>query len=283
MRDLFPIVLGMSLGLAVPGCTSLRDKHTREVKALGITQPAPSTVAVAEADLAPLPATARRYLRAMGVVGRSRDLSLRARFTGRFRRGFDAPWTPCETWQYNSRDELARLFYLELRVGPIPFIGRDTYLRGHGRMLGRALDLVTVLDDSSEELAQGELVTWLNDAVLLAPSMLLIPAVRFAEVDDDAFDLSLADAGRSVRARVFVDAAGLPQDFETTDRYYEDPKTKRNVRGRWRTPVASWIEVGGRKLMASGKAVWLRDGGAFEYADFQLDPSSVAFDVAPGD
>ena len=46
---------------------------------------------VTEADLDPLPETARRYLRFMRVVGRPRDWSFRMGFTGRFRRPAMAP------------------------------------------------------------------------------------------------------------------------------------------------------------------------------------------------
>jgi hypothetical protein len=39
----------------------------------------------------------------------------------------------------------------------------------------------------------GELVTYLNDLALLAPSMLLAPAVSRGPVDARSFDLSLTD------------------------------------------------------------------------------------------
>ena len=55
-----------------------------------------------------------------------------------------------------------------------------------------------------------EQVTWLNDAVLMAPSMLLTPAVRWLDgPDDNSFVLDFTDAGRIVRAEVLLDAAEL--------------------------------------------------------------------------
>ena len=39
-----------------------------------------------------------------------------------------------------------------------------------------------------------ELVTYLNDAVLLAPSMLLALPVTWTAVNDSSFDLTLSDA-----------------------------------------------------------------------------------------
>lgn len=53
-------------------------------------------------------------------------------------------------------------------------------MRGAGRLLIRPLDLVTVRDLHGPEMDLGELVNWLNDAALLAPSMLLVPAVSWS-------------------------------------------------------------------------------------------------------
>jgi len=57
---------------------------------------------VTEADLAGLPSTVKRYLRAMGVVNRPRDWSFLAHITGRFRLKGQGSWMPAEVWQYNS-------------------------------------------------------------------------------------------------------------------------------------------------------------------------------------
>ena len=115
-----------------------------------------------------------------------------------------------------------------------PDVGRDTYLNGHGRMVGRLFDLVTIVDGRGPEFDIGELTTYLNDAILIAPSMLLGPATTWREVDDDSFDVTLTDAGRSVTGRVFVDKRGAPNDFSTTDRFADLPDGL--VRAEWRTP-----------------------------------------------
>jgi hypothetical protein len=167
----------------------MRAKFLREVAAAGLPAGPGPSAPVTEADLAGLPEPARRYLRFMAVVGRPRVWSLRASFAGRFRFGPEQPWRKVETWQYNSSLDLARIFHMRMLFGPVPVLGRDTYLRGRGRMLGRALDLVTVVDGSGPEFDIGELVTWLNDAVLLAPSMLSGHATAWSPVDEGSFDV----------------------------------------------------------------------------------------------
>lgn len=113
--------------------------------------------------------------------------------------------------------------------------------------------------------------------------MLLAPRVRWSEVDASSFDVELTDHGRTVKARVFIDERGAPIDFETTDRFYSDRNDASKVtRCRWTTPVDGFQDVGDRRLPTRGKAVWHPPEGELVYADFTLDPATVAFNVAPG-
>ncbi len=239
---------------------------------------------VTEVDLEGLPDSARRYLRFMGVVGRPRDWSFRVGFHGRFRRSRHEPWMKCEAWQYDTRLDLARIFYIQIRFfGLLPVLGRDTYLKGSGRMLIRLLDLITVADGTGEAYDIGELVTYLNDCVLLAPSLLLEPAVSWSAVDDRCFDLALTDRGRTVSARVFVDERGAAVDFETSDRFYADPKDPSRVeRCRWTTPIEGWQDVAGRPIPSRARAVWHLPDGELCYAAFAMVPNTLAFNLAPG-
>jgi hypothetical protein len=218
----------------------------------------------------------------MGVLGRPRDWSFRLAFTGRFRRTPKDAWMKCEAWQYNSRLAVARIFYIRIRfAGLVPVLARDTYADGHGRMLIRLLDLVTVGDGTGEEYDIGELVTYLNDGIMIAPSMLLVPEVRWSPVDANSFDVALTDHGRTVTARVFIDDLGAPVDFSTTDRFYA-PDPKRPVRMRWTTPVEGWRALDGRHLWTRGQAVWHLPEGEFAYANFTPVPGTCAYNVTPG-
>lgn len=263
----------------------MRDRFLKEVRLAGLpTDPGPSQI-VTEADLSSLPGPAQRYLRFMGVIGRPRDWSFRLAFTGRFRTKPDQAWMKCETWQYNTRLAVARIFHIRLRFGGlVPVIGRDTYQNEHGRMLIKLLDFFTIGDGTGEEFDIGELVTYLNDVTLIAPSLLLVPEARWSAVDAGSFDIALSDHGRTVSARVFVDENGAVQNFSTTDRFYADPKNpKKLVRGRWTTPAEGWQEVGGRRLPTRGQAVWHMPKGEFAYADFTPVPGSLVFNIRPGE
>lgn len=267
---------------------TLRNKFMRELATLGLPQgPAPGLdlAPVSDADLEPLPEAARRYLGYMRVLGRPRDWAFRLGFWGRFRRSRREPWMQTEAWTYDTRPKVARLFHMQLRFfGVLPVVGRDTYVDGHGRMLIRVLDGLTVGDGRGEAFDVGELSTYLNDGVLIAPSMLLSPDVTWSEVDAHSFDVSLTDHGRTAKARVFIDERGAPLDFETSDRFYADPKNaNKTTRCRWTTPVEGWQEVGDRKLPTRGKAIWHPSGEEdLVYAELDFLPDTLAFNVAPG-
>jgi uncharacterized protein DUF6544 len=223
----------------------------------------------------------QRYLRFMGVAGRPRVWSFRARFVGRFRLRANVPWMPAEAWQYNSAMPIGRVFVMRIRFARvIPMVGVDTYLDGHGRMLGKLLRVVTVVDGKGEEFDISECTTWLNDAVFLAPAFLLQPAVSWAEVNGDTFEVTLTDAGRSVTGRVFLDERGAPVDFSTTDRFATGPGGL--FRAEWRTPVPEWTDRGGRPWPGPIACVWHLTEGELPYIEGRLDPADAAFNIPPG-
>lgn len=235
---------------------------------------------VTEDDVESLPEPAQRYMRFMGVVGRPRDWSFRVRFVGGLRREPGKRWMHAAAWQYNTSLAVARIFDLRMDLGGVlPMFGSDTYVAGRGHMSGKLLNVLKVVDGSGREFDLGELVTYLNDACLLAPSMLLNDNVRFAPVDAGSFDVTLSDAGNEVTARVRVGADGRLVDFSTTDRWYAGPDGL--VHARWTTPIEGWITNGDRRLPSRGRAIWHLETGEFEYACGRFQPGTLEFNVPP--
>lgn len=256
-------------------------RFLKELAAAGLPSAPADEAAVTDADLEGLPDAAARNLRFMRVVGRPRDWSFRARFTGRFRRQPGQRWLPCEAWQYNTALEVACIFHMSVRIGGVvPMIGRDTYLRGRGRMHGKLLDLITVVDGQGAEFDTGELIVYLNDLILLAPSMLLRLDTTWSAVDEESFDVTLRDAGHSVTGRVFIDEQGAVRDFATMDKYAAF--SGRLTRTRWTTPVSGWETYDGRPLPLTASASFDLPEGPFPYAEGRFLPASITYNVAPG-
>lgn len=281
-------LFGLLVAVTVTSATRLRifrpmrETVSRELSTFDLPRGPVDAANVTDADLASLPTAAQRYLRFMGVVGRPRDWSFRATFHGRFLA--KGEWLDLSAIQYNSAPRIARLFYMRLPFFGVSVQGRDFYVAGKGSMVVRPLDLFTVQNSTGEPFDLGELVTWLNDAVNFAPSMLLIPAVEFKTADERAFDLTLTDHGHRVSARVFIDELGAPTNFRTEDRWYAPPGSKSPpVRTPWETPVAGYRLVDGRMLPSSGKAVWKRSEGDLAYAEFDIAPSDIRYNVLPTD
>ncbi len=243
----------------------------------------PETAVVGKHDLEALPKAVQRFFGFMKVTASPRVWSFMVPQTGIFRMRPDRPWMKCETWQYDASPSVCRVFHMRLRMlGLLPIYVRDTYLEGRGRMLGRAFDRISVVDVADEKVSTGELVTYVNDAILFAPSLLLGLNTEWQEVDADSFDVKLNDRGRAVSARVFLDERGAPRDFSTTCRYGEDPaRPGTMVQARWSTPIHGFTTVAGRVVATGGKAVWHFPSGDFTYADFALVPNGLRFNVSP--
>jgi len=255
---------------------------SEEVCAAGVGAGGADSPPVTEEDLALLPAAAQRYLHGMGVVNQPRDWSFQAHFTGRLRLRGQASWMPAEVWQYNSMVQVARIFHMRIDFASVvPMVGRDTYLGGRGIMNGKLLGLVMVAHTEGPETDMSELVTYLNDAVLMAPSMLLGPNTSFAAVDDDSFDVALVDAGQTVTARVYLNDDGRPVNFSTTDRYADLPGGL--VRAQWTTPIEGWRPDGDRFIFTRGSAIWNLPQGRVSYLHFSMLPGGVRYNVAPAD
>jgi len=242
---------------------------------------------ITEEDLAGLDEPVQRYLRFMGVVGRPRVWSFTARFVGRFRLRPRTPWLAAEALQYDSLlpgpdggDRAARVFTMRLRFARLlSMLGHDTYLGGEGRMVGKLAGRWTVADGAGPEFDAGELSTWLNDVLLLAPSMLLRTGATWRALDPQRFEVTVTDSGHTVRAQVTIDEQGAPVDVATTDRWASLPGGL--VQARWHTPIRWWIEVDGQPFPGPGPAIWDLPDGPLTYVDGRFVPGSVVVNVPP--
>ncbi|GAA1331524.1 DUF6544 family protein [Saccharothrix algeriensis] len=227
-------------------------------------------------DIAHLPEPAQRYLRFTRVPGHPADLSFHATVPGFFRLRPDRNWLRCTSEQHNDAVHLSRDFRMHLALAHlVPVRATDIYSHGHGRMRATALGLFTLAQGQGPEFDLGELVTFLDDAVLLAPSMLLRLPVEWTAVDEHRFDLSLTDRGNAVTARVTVDDRGAPREVTTRDRWAALPTGLR--RTRWSTPVDGWCLVAGRMRPRRACAVWHLPDGPFTYAQFDFVNADITY------
>ncbi len=256
-------------------------KLQREVAACQLEE-APHEL-VSAAEMIALPSTVRRYMQFFGVApGTPKHRAVTLRWTGEFRRTPDDPWTPIEAVQRDTRAPVARIFLTRARVrGVLPMFVHERYVDGEARVVAKLADLMPLVEASGSALSQNELVTWVEDCVRFAPTMLLGKSTRWMSVGDHAFDVVFSDCGRTVASRVYIDERGAPIDFETNDRFLDDPDDPKHPlkRAHWSAPIRSWQRVGEQVLPKHGDATWETPRGDFTYARLDLDASSVAFEV----
>lgn len=261
----------------LPGAAGER-RLRRHVRRLGAPAPTEDADPVTEADLAGLPEPAQRFLRVAEVVGRPRDRSFVVRSDARFRLRPGQRFQPCWAWQYNTATPISRVFSMRLDLARVvPMVGVDSWIAGRGRLHGTLLGLIPVAEGTGREFDIGELVTWLDDACLLAPSMLLVPAVTWTAVDDRSFDVTVSESGVAATARVTLDQDDRLVQVSTTDRWV----TLRSglMRARWTTPVDGWTRHGHRWIPTGGRAIWHLPDGPYEYARGRFVPGTLRFDV----
>ena len=237
---------------------------------------------VAPADLAALPPVVRRYFDFMGVAGRPWVWSVESRYTGRFRLGRKGAWQPCHGRARNRRGGAYRDFEMRMAtMGFLPLVVHDAYQDGAGGFQAKLLGLFTVAEARGPALDLGELVTYLSEGILWAPSLLLGPETQWRDVDDHAFEVTLTDAGTTVTGRVDVDGRGAPVRFSTTDRFFVDPTDAKQPPARtpWRVEVTEWASVESRAVAIGAQAAWELPEGPYPYGEVRLEPSSVRFNA----
>lgn len=229
----------------------------------------PEPTVVAESELAPLPPPVQRYLRFVGVVGKPRAENFEARMGGEMVLKKGAPPSPIRATQYSFRAPAKRLFHIEASLYGVPFDGLHAYEGGNARMAIRVASVFPIVDAGGEKMTQSETVTMFNDMCLMAPSMLLDPAVEWEPIDDLHAHARFTNAGHTISARLTFREDGALVDFVSNDRHQsEDGKTYRSF--PWSTPIGSYDVRHGFRLPSQARAVWKEPGEDFVYADFQI-------------
>lgn len=270
------ILVAAIYGCAAWGPWSLRAAYDGALAARAGASPAAAPIT--EAELEPLPAPVRGYLRRAGVVGQPRAQHFAIRWVGRIRGAADAPWMDFVAEQVNFVDEPARFFKMDARRGGLPVDVLHVFEGGAASMRVRLLSLLPMVDAGGPEMTRSETVTVLNDMVLFAPTALLSRGLTWEAIDDRrarvhytagehtvsaelVFEYTAADTGEKVYELV---------DFISDDRSMASPTGDAFTRARWSTPVDAHRPYGALRLPSRGEARWHPDTGAFNYIEAEV-------------
>ena len=229
-----------------------------------------------EDDLGDLPDPVARYVRGSGAVGQRRVSNFHARMHGRIRSAADAPWMPFTGEQLNTfGPEPNRLFFIVARMKGLPVEVFHSFVGTEATMRGKALSIVTVVDQGGPELARTETVTILNDACVMAPAALVDAAFAWEAIDDRTARVVFTRLGETVSATLYFDGADRLIDFVSDDR-----RRDRTLQ-RWSTPLGRYRRFGDRWVMSYGEGRWHAPApeGEFAYVEIELD--DITYDVDP--
>jgi len=214
-----------------------------------------------------LPAPVQRYMNYTGVVGQPWIETVCVKYNGKFRTGIDKPWMPISAHQVYTTNPPRFLWKAQFKMAGLPLmIGSDVYKAGHSHMHGTLAGLFTVVDGQGEEVDQGTMVRYMQEATWF-PIAYLGDNFTWQAVDDHAADLTFHDSGKSVTGRMYFDDKGRMLSFEA-QRYGEFGG--HFVMNTWTTPTTEYGRFAGLNLPVAGFGVWQLPTGDFPYIDVHV-------------
>jgi len=262
------LLLAVTYGWFNHGPRSFRAQFERDISS-GLARPVETSV-VTEVDLTPLPEPVRRYLSAIGVVGRPRVLNYRVHFQGRIRSGPGARWMPFEADQQSFADQPTRLFLMHARLFGLPVEVFHRRIGGHATMQVKIAGAIPMVDASGEAMDRSEAVTLFNDMCLLAPGTLLDSRIAWEPVDTRTARARFTDGEQTISATLLFGDDGLLANFISDDRSRSSPDGKTFTRLRFSTPTRHYRDFGTARLGSYGEARWTLPDGEFTYGEFEL-------------
>jgi hypothetical protein len=261
------ILVPVVASLLAHGPGGFRSIYRREVEP-GLRRFTPLSL-VSDSDLAHLPPPVQKYLRYVGVVGKSQVVSFRAKFTGSIRRNADSRWMTFTADQTNFYDEPFRAFLIESSMFGIPFDGLHLYVGPAATMRVKLASLFTVVEAKGPEMNRAETVTMFNDMCIIAPATLIQPGIRWEARSPLSVRASFTNAGNTIEATLTFNEEGQLVNFESDDRFQStDGKSFRRL--PWSTPIGKYRTFDGFRISSRGEAFWHPPEGRFSYGRFEL-------------
>lgn len=222
---------------------------------------------IKEENISQLPGVVGKYLHNCGFAGAPLSDVTEVLWTDtKIKLSPNKKWMPLDTYQYIFSSACARLAYMHARMaGFIPFEGRDKYHNGSGHMYGKLAKMITVFNNSSNEVALGGAVILLAEA-LLEPTIALQNYITWESINDYSAKGTLHNKNITVSGRFHFNEKGEYIRFESDDRPFEVAKGKYETKP-FSITLSEYIEKDGYKLPGQVYATWHLEEGDFRYWD----------------
>ena len=249
------------------GSWYFKQAFTKDVQAAFRESPQPSKDLITRADLKPLPAPVREYVRYVGVLNKEKLQNVKIRLKGRMRNR-TMGWFPFEAIQYNFFGNPTRLFFMKGTIKHLPFWGYHAYKAQQASMRIKLLGLFPVANAKGPEMDTAETVTYFNDLCLMAPQGLIDERIDWQTIDSHTVKATFHNQGLAIDATLHFNEKGQLVNFTSDDRY--DLSGNEWQQYRFSTPVSHYRSFQGFKLPGYGEAVWHYPDGPFTYAEIEM-------------
>lgn len=224
-----------------------------------------------EKDFEKMPTPIRRYVEKCGYIGKPKMSYLKMEYRNvDFKTGKNGAKLKMDYTQYNFIKEPCRMALNDASMFGVPFQGYDYYEGGKGSMKGVIAKLITIFNETGEEMDRACLATFLAES-LFAPTILTQDYVSFEQINDYEVKGTISYKGQTASGVFTFNEDYEMISFTTTDR--KDDKTP------W-TALCSGYEVSnsGIKLPTKFQAVWNFKDDDFVYFDGCISSVSYGFD-----
>ena len=276
------ILIVAGLVAAVLGGAYRWKKRTQALRArllrLG-TPIAPAAYDSRELDGLPMPV--QRYFRSALTEGQPIIAVARFNHTGTFNMGETTP-----NWRAFSSSQIVSDhgpgFVWDARVAMAPGLRlfvHDAYVGGAGVLHAEVLGLMTVADEpDTPELAQGELMRYLAEAMWYPTALLPSQGVRWTPLDESSARATLTDGSTTVSLDFRFGQDGLIESSTAAAR----PRMLggRAVTMPWTARAWAHDLRDGMRIPLEAEVSWIQQDGPYPYWRGRL--TSIEYEYAPG-
>lgn len=259
------VVLLALAGAGLAGRRSWRVE-TERLRDILIESRAGDEPAINEGDAVELPQPVRRYLDAVLPDRAEPVLRASIEHSGTFNMGEgNENWQPFTSVQDVVVSRPGFIWDARVRLAPaLTAFVRDAYVAGEAHLTAKLAGLVTVMNqESSPELAQGELMRFLAEAAWYPTAFLSHEGLSWEPVDDSSSRVTLKDGTVTVSVIVTFGEDGLIASVYSDGRYRDVDGEQ--VATPWEGRFWNYQERGGMLIPLDGEVAWLLPDGPHPY------------------
>lgn len=267
------ILLIAASAFVVYNDTKLSDSNKRLVNTLWQDTSANTTgSAFSQALVADLPAPVQGYLLKVLAEGVPPVHRIRLQQHGTFNIGKVKPqWLPFKATAHITTQPPGMVWLARLSIAPPLYIRvADHYLQGHGGLSGSVLGTLPMINATpASELEQGELMTWLAEAVWYPSALLPGNGVSWTPIDEHSAQATVDDGYSRVSLNFHFNDHNEVSSVDTKAR-------AREVDGHyellpWSCHYRAYEEMAGVLVPREGEVVWHLPTGEWPYMRARID------------